>query len=321
LAAYGRPQPESKLLILLENLSGAAIAQNGLTMRRVILIFCAVGCSKPPPEMMAPPPMVMAVESKAIITGSSCGDIGKRTVCKTENRSDGDHSFAESCPGGKMQRKDCTALARTCQGDSKTGVASCVDTGIQPKTCEGGIDAAGKCDGATVVRCNQTQGTIFMEDCTGRPDLFTACCPGSNGSGAECCPPANQVNPECATLGTDGMCQGNVARYCNVAGTQVFEDKCGTGDNANFPVCQMNGCQPGAYCCPASTPPVTTPTDMPDMLTPADNCGDIPYSGVCNGSVILICDSGQVQSWDCSLQSFQTQCCTDPIFGGASCCD
>jgi|GEM_PF-790744 hypothetical protein len=166
------------------------------------------------------------------------------------------------CGEGGLLTRDCGACGETCVPDDQFGFHCVVSD------C-GDVTFHGQCTGTTATWCSR-DGHLETKDCAAHSQ---GCGWLDDESGNYC------VDHFCGDINYHGICQGNVATWCNGNGTIQTKDcaaegkQCGWVDN-----------EKGNHC-------VTQP------------CGDVDYFGQCNGDVALWCDQGELKSNDCATSN------------------
>ena len=243
---------------------------------------------------------------------SECGDVSAAGSCNGDN--------LIFCSRGKVRIQQCGRRGQTCVPEGERFRCGGVATG-ETDTC-GGATETGTCEGDKLVHCKDNQRVEYDCAATGM-----SCEQGASGASCE----AN----ECGDLTYEGECNGATLSYCH-EGARKIEIDCAAdyGLGCGF----VNG-EIGFACKPDATTDscgdVTyegecdgtslkwcedgqvyeadcadyervcgdaddNGTPIKSCLTPADACGDITFEGECQGDTAVWCNSGALQSLDCS---------------------
>lgn len=228
-------------------------------------------------------------------TGSSPGCMG------VPARGECIDGVATYCDVGadEIRRQDCGALGKECVIDAVRGATCQVEE--EGQTCDTGLDYAGLCDGNVAVWCDTEQGLTVRWDCSAQG---LTCGQDVCAEGAYCCGDDPEPPPDenaCGDLDYYGVCDGNVARWCQDG--QPAQRTCGEGES-----CQLDTCAEGAYCCPVED-------------TPPDECEQLGNAGECAGNVARWCNfNGEIEEIDCTAHDRECQL-DGCIAGVAACCE
>lgn len=261
----------------------------------VFSVSLIAGCSAGGPtqeDVDAAPIRVKTPPSPKQGTGSSPGCMG------VPARGECDDGVATYCDIGadEIRRQDCGALGKECVIDAVRGATCQAEEAGQ--TCSTGLDYNGLCDGNVAVWCDTESGATVRWDCSTQ-DM--TCGEDVCADGAYCCgddpPPMGNT---CGDLDYQGICDGNVARWCQDG--QAVQHTCAEGES-----CQIDTCADGAYCCPI-------------MEEPASECEMLGNPGECQGDTARWCDfEGNVVEIDCAADG--NTCQFDGCQAGiAACC-
>jgi hypothetical protein len=207
-----------------------------------------------------------------------------------------------------IRKIDCKAQSRDCLVDSGRG-AICKElagSGAPPpdpsSECESGVTPAGFCTGTTAVWCDETSKQTVAWDCA--TENLT-CQTNACRDGSYCCtadggdPPSTGdggTTDECNGLDFDGVCDGDVAKWCQNGKPQQLD--CNGLDKR----CEVDTCAQGAFCCGSTT---------------TSECDQLGLEGECNGNTLRFCLSGNI--FEASCVGSDT-CQEDTCFSGAACC-
>jgi len=163
------------------------------------------------------------------------------------------------CGEGGLKTRDCGACGETCVANDQFGFHCVVSN------C-GDVSFHGQCDGTQATWCNK-DGQLESKNCGAHGQ---GCGWLDDETGNYC------VDHFCGDIDYYGICQGNVATWCNGKGNIETNDCSAQGKE-----CGWVDDQKGNHC-------VTKP------------CGDIDYFGQCDGDVALWCNEGELQSNNCA---------------------
>lgn len=197
---------------------------------------------------------------------------------------------------GLLQRVDCKALGEACVLDTARG-AVCADFGPGGSSPCGdtGVSEEGFCSGTTAVYCDTSGSSPVTR--TWNCELSGMSCRISEcADGAFCCDGAAATS--CGALTFDGVCDGDVARWCGPTGPKSLD--CA----AQGQTCQIDVCAQGAYCCGSTSD--------------ADQCAQIGWDGVCSNNTVQFCFDGNVIEHECTDGK---TCQVDSCQSGAACCN
>jgi len=259
--------------------------------------------------------------------------------CDTNGGSDPSGQYPKACDGGcvpgctakECGGDGCGGSCGTCPAGEKCQNFKCVcKPDCSGKNCgsDGCGGSCGTCsDGFT---CNNSGKCIF--DC--EPDCSGKDC-GDDGCGGSCggCADGQMckfgkcevVEDPCLGITWEGCCEGNTLHYCEAGGILSLEcGNAGCGWNAaqNFYDCSQSGSDPSG----------TNPKDCPGgecipncadkncgndgcggscgtcsegwycnngICAGGSDCGDVTYSGLCEGNVLVWCEEGKLFEADC----------------------
>lgn len=174
------------------------------------------------------------------------------------------------CDTGGLMMRDCGACGETCVPNDESGFR-CVSS-----SC-GDLTFLGECDGNVAQWCNRS-GEIETRDCAQHGQ---GCGWVNSESGFYCVPgttPVQAGSELCAELNYHGRCSGAVAEWCD-GGVFKTKDCAQTGET-----CGWTGDQLGYFC------------------TAVDECGDLTYTGFCDGDTAQWCEAGKIETRDCAAQ-------------------
>jgi MYXO-CTERM domain-containing protein len=246
----------------------------------------------------------------------------------------------ESPSTGQPSRKS-SALSSTKHKASKARARSV------PRAACGSVSYEGCCDGSTLYFCDS--GSLQTLDCSSNPSCGwdstgsyydcgtsgTADPSGSNplacsglpdgGAVADSGPAADAGSGSCGSVAEEGCCSGSVLYYC-YSGTIYSYDcssdpSCGWDSSYGWYDCGTSGTSD-----PSGTYPLAC-SGLPDGGAGTDkgatkkdagsgSCGSVSSTGCCDGSTLYYCDSGSVQSVDCSSNP---SCGWDSSYGWYDC--
>ncbi len=218
---------------------------------------------------------------------------------------------------GRLRRVDCEALGKNCildigrgavcksleesdTGEGSGSASACTDTGISETGFCTTADEAVYCDtsGAEPVTrtwdCSSEGMTCGVGDCA--EGAF--CCGDESSAGVETC--------EEAGLDFDGVCDGEVAKWC-LDGLPPQERDCAALGQR----CEVDTCATGAFCC--------GDIDLTGDLTPEEECAALGLEGICvDGATARYCLGDDIIVDNCE----GTEVCeVDTCMLGAGCCE
>ncbi len=167
-----------------------------------------------------------------------------------------------------------------------------VDNTPPPPDACAALGYAGVCEGALLRWCQN--GVVQAFDCA-RSGMV---CGWENDTTGNNClntppppvepppPPPPPVEDECARLGFAGECEGALLRWCEGGTVRTYD--CASIGRA----CGWENDTTGNNCLTAATPPPPPP--------PVDACEALGYAGRCDGSTLVWCEAGSVQSYNCA---------------------
>jgi hypothetical protein len=160
-------------------------------------------------------------------------------------------------------------------------VANAVDEGAEVPC--GQTTEAGSCTADGAVWCED--GRLMQaqcDDCAYDTERSAYRCPSRTGE-----PPREDA---CAGLSNAGMCQGDVARWCE-GGVVLERDcrRCGQG-------CAMDDAAGGAHCTAAAV------SDSDAGAGSTDGCGAVDALGRCDRSTAEWCENGSLRRQDCAAE-------------------
>ena len=227
-----------------------------------------------------------------------CGDIGFEGCCED--------NVVLWCDNGILWYMDCNSMLnpeqQQCGWNGDLGFYDCMDEAVE------GPDAYPYfCQGACVPSC-----------------AFKQC--GSDGCGGTCgdCPPGTECKEftcqgesgDCGGYSEEPACQGDTVVWCE-EGKVFFQDCTGLGsfwhcgwvaDIWNFgcfeepcvPECENKKCGDDGcgYVCGYCSVTMFC-NDKNQCVYGQGFCGDIDYTGTCDGNVVKWCQNGILQEFDC----------------------
>jgi hypothetical protein len=247
--------------------------------------------------------------------GRPCGDISAQGVCKADELIWCDH--------GRLEKQSCRDDGKTC-GVGADGNNTCLDMDGEPPIDCGGMPEAGTCRGNTLLFCTDA-GQPTTEDCAARGEACVA-----DDAGARCEPAAGT----CGDMSYQGACNGQVLEWCNEAGERQSYDcslsgqTCAWLDVESGYGCQASPCGELTYYGECAGDQLRYCQDG-SILVEVDcrteygvgcglqddqigyncgagaeggGCGDVTFTGTCDGDVAVWCGGDSLSEYDCSVQ-------------------
>ncbi len=210
-------------------------------------------------------------------TGKVCGDDGCGGNC-------GGCAADEQCEAGQCVPGTC--------------VPDCGDKECGPDGCSG---TCGSCAEAQICSATGQCVAVCVPDCAGK-----AC--GADGCGGTCgsCPDgqfcdagacSDTCTPACAgkSCGDDGC--GSTCGTCEATLTCTDDGQCVAQcvPDCTGKVCGLDGCGGSCGACESGQE-----CDVAGQCVAISGCGDVTFEGQCEGTVVVWCDGGTLNSFDCA---------------------
>lgn len=205
---------------------------------------------------------------------------------------------------GRLRSIDCQALlpVRGCVVDTGRGA---ICRAIEPDPNAGGWSTPCK-DTQTTEQgyCTTDETAIFCDVSGAEPVTRQWHCPteGLSCVDGQCALLDGDTLPDCGTLDFQGVCDGEVARWCQSATGPQAMDCAAAGKS-----CEVDTCAQGAYCCGEDAP-----------VSEENECAQLGIDGICTDSgTVRYCLFDEIQDYSCDPN---LPCQVDVCGPGAFCC-